>query len=85
MHGRLSGNQFCVYVANRLVIPTLTTDDLSKFGTGEYKLDYMTKSYIHDNFEYQYLIVDSSAEAYNIENKVRSGELFNQRPLLNPI
>ena len=42
--GRLSGNQFCVYVANRLVIPTLTTDDLSKFSTGEYKLDYRARS-----------------------------------------
>ncbi|WP_081180304.1 hypothetical protein [Colwellia sp. PAMC 21821] len=83
--GRLSGNQFCVYVANRLVIPTLTTNDLSKFSTGEYKLDYMTKSYIRDNFEYQYIIVDTSSEAYSIEDKARSGEVFNQKPLLNPI
>ncbi|WNC72508.1 hypothetical protein RGQ13_00615 [Thalassotalea psychrophila] len=83
--GRLSGNQFCVYVANRLVIPTLTTNDLSKFATGEYKLDYMTKSYIHNNFEYQYLIVNTSSEAYAIEDKARAGELFNHKPLLNPI
>ena len=82
--GRLSGNQFCVYVANRLVIPTLTTNDLTKFATGEYKLDYMTKSYIHYNFEYQYLIVSSSQEAYSIENKARSGLIFKQKPLLNP-
>jgi len=83
--GRLSGNQFCVYVANRLVIPTLTADDLSKFSTGEYKLDYMTKSYIHNNFEYQYIIVESSSNAYRLENKARDGEIFNQKPLLNPI
>lgn len=30
--GRLSGNQFCVYVANRLVIPSLVPDQLIKFG-----------------------------------------------------
>jgi hypothetical protein len=83
--GRLSGNQFCVYVANRLVIPTLSIDDLSKFATGEFKLDYMTKSYIHNNLEYQYLIVDSSSEAYRIEDKARTGEVFNQKPLLNPM
>jgi len=83
--GRLSGNQFCVYVANRLVIPTLSINDLSKFATGEYKLDYMTKKYIHSNLEYQYLIVDTSSDAYHIENTARAGELFNQKPLLNPI
>ena len=83
--GRLSGDQFCVYVANRLVVPKLTPSDLSKFATGEYRLDYMTKSYIHDNFEYQYIIVDSSSEAYSIEDNARTGEVFNQKPLLNPI
>lgn len=83
--GRLSGNQFCVYVANRLVIPTLSANDLSKFATGEYRLDYMTKSYIHNNLEYQYLIVETSTEAYRIEDKARAGKLFNQKPLLNPI
>lgn len=83
--GRLSGDQFCVYVANRLVIPTLSVNDLSKFSTGEYKLDHMTKSYIHKNFKYQYVIVGSSAEAYKVENIARSGEMFNQKPLLNPL
>ena len=45
----------------------------------------MTQSYIHDNFEYQYIIVDSSSEAYNIEDNAISGELFNQKPLLIPL
>lgn len=31
--GRLSGDQFCVYVANRLVIPTITPDILPKFAS----------------------------------------------------
>jgi len=29
--GRLSGDQFCVYVANRLVIPSITSDMLPQF------------------------------------------------------
>ena len=33
--GRLSGDQFCVYVTNRLVIPNLKKDDLGKFTTGD--------------------------------------------------
>ena len=83
--GRLSGDQFCVYVANRLVIPNLKAEDLKKFATGEYKLDTMTKKYIHDHFDYQYVIVQSSSEAYEIENKARKGKLFGVKPFLNPL
>ncbi|MFH0261381.1 hypothetical protein ACGRH2_25850 [Vibrio barjaei] len=83
--GRLSGDQFCVYVANRLVIPGLQQEDLPRFASGELKLDGLTKLYIHEHLEYQYLVVDSSDEAYDIENKARAGEIFGVLPLLNPI
>ena len=83
--GRLSGDQFCVYVANRLVIPSLKQNDLPLFANGKLKLDILTKQYIHDHLDYQYVLVDSSSEAYAIEIQARNGELFGQRPLLNPI
>ena len=83
--GRLSGDQFCVYVANRLVIPSLTPDDLPKFSSGELKLDALTKQYIHDHLDYQYVIVDSSKEAYEVEHKARRGEIFGKKPVLNPL
>ena len=51
--GRLSGDQFCVYVANRLVIPSLKPEQLAKFATGELNLDILTKTYINERFEYQ--------------------------------
>ncbi len=83
--GRLSGDQFCVYVANRLVIPSLKPIDLPLFANGQLKLDGLTKLYIHDHLDYQYVIVDSSAKAYAVEVKARNGELFGQKPTLNPI
>ena len=83
--GRLSGDQFCVYIANRLVIPNLSINDLSKFKTGELKLDTLTKQYIHQHLEYQYVILDTSKEAYDIEKKARRGDVFGLKPLLNPI
>jgi len=83
--GRLSGDQFCVYVANRLVIPTLSEQDLHKFGTGEMKLDFLTREFIHDHLDYQYIIVSSSKEAYEVEEKARRGDIFGMKPLLNPI
>ncbi len=83
--GRLSGDQFCVYVANRLVIPSLCPEDLHRFETGECTLDKMTKEYIHKHLQYQYILVDSSAEAYDVENRARRGELLGAKPLLNPL
>ena len=83
--GRLSGDQFCVYVANRLVIPSLMPEDLPKFANGELKLDTLTKQFIHNHLDYQYVIVDSSKEAYDVEDKARRGDVFGIKPLLNPL
>jgi len=83
--GRLSGDQFCVYVANRLVIPSLTHDVLPKFGTGELTLDRCTKNFIDENnFEYQYIELSSSQSSRSLENKIRRGEFSIGKPFLNP-
>ena len=83
--GRLSGDQFCVYVANRLIIPSLSPSELKLFSTGELTLDSITKLYIHKNFSYQFVIVEGSEQAYRIEALARSGDVFSQQPLLNPL
>ena len=83
--GRLSGDQFCVYVANRLVIPGLQPDQLESFATGETTLDELVKRYVHEHFEYQFACVSTSAEAYEIERIIRDGSALGQKPLLNPL
>lgn len=83
--GRLSGDQFCVYVANRLVVPSITIEQLPKFATGELNLDKLTKLYIHERFEYQFALTDSSALAYELEIACRNGSRFGCKPLLNPL
>jgi hypothetical protein len=51
--GRLSGDQFCVYVANRIVIPSLDPHMLEQFRDGTMNLDQLTKQYVRDRLEYQ--------------------------------
>ena len=82
--GRLSGDQFCVYVANRIVIPTLQPDQLYQFATGKISLDLLTKKHIQKHFEYQYAVVHSSRAAYELESECRKGSVFGAVPLLNP-
>ena len=83
--GRLSGDQFCVYVANRIVIPQLVPEQLEKFSSGELTLDILTKEYIRSRLEYQYANVGTSAEAFDLERRCRSGQIFGCKPLLNPL
>lgn len=83
--GRLSGDQFCVYVANRYVIPLLTTEQLPLFATGELRLDSLTKQYIRDHLSYSFVVVDSSAKAHELERKSRRGEGLETKPTLNPL
>ncbi len=82
--GRLSGDQFCFYVANRFVIPPLTPDQLLKIRTGELNLERLTKTYINQRPEYQFVIVATSTEAYLLEKQCRQGITFGVKPLLNP-
>ena len=83
--GRLSGDQFNVYVANRFVVPGLTAKQQSQMSAGSLTLDILTRQYIHQYFQYQYLIVDHSKEAFAIERLCQAGYIFNQKPFLNPI
>lgn len=82
--GRLSGDQFCVYVANRIVIPTLQHEQLIHFASGKISLDHLTKDHIQKHFEYQYAVVQSSRAAFELEMECRKGSFFGQKPLLNP-
>jgi hypothetical protein len=83
--GRLSGDQFCVYVANRLVIPDLLVDQLSAFRDGRVTLDVLTRTYIRERVDFQHVVVASSAEAHELEMRGRSGALFGCVPQLNPL
>ena len=82
--GRLSGDQFCVYVANRFVIPSVTPEMLSRFENGSLRLDELTKRYIHDKFDYQFTCVQDGPAAFKLEAECRSGLIFGVKPYLNP-
>lgn len=83
--GRLSGDQFCVYVANRLVVPELRQMELPQFASGELNLDALTKSYIAEHFTYSFALTETSSEAHALERDARRGLVFETKPTLNPL
>lgn len=83
--GRLSGDQFCVYVANRVVVPALTPEDQLELADGAITLDQLTKQFIREHLDYQYTIVNTGKEAFDLEKLARNGGLFGSKPFLNPL
>ena len=81
--GRAASDQFCSILANRIVIPSLTSAQMSKFKEGSLTLDQMNKKYIRTNLEYQYLVVDHFQDALDLGEHCRRGSIFGQVPYLN--
>jgi hypothetical protein len=82
--GRRSGDQFCVYVADRLVLPTLSPDDINAIGSGRHQMDAFVRRYIHDNLSFRFSMLPNGTAAYAVESAIKSGEWDHGRPLLNP-
>jgi hypothetical protein len=82
--GRRSGDQFCVYVADRLVLPTLSAEEIASIALGRHTMDAFVRRYIHEHLVYRFTILPTGAEAYSVEAAIKSGGLEQGRPLLNP-
>ena len=82
--GRRSGDQFCVYVADRLVLPTLSSHDIKSIATKEQSFDARVKDYIRENLSYRFVVVESGSVALEIEHAAAFDGLTGQWPLLNP-
>ncbi len=82
--GRRSGDQFCVYVADRLVLPDLTQDDIAAIASGRHQMDAFVRRYIHENLLYRFVLLPDGAAAYSVEAAIKSGSWGYGRPFLNP-
>lgn len=82
--GRRSGDQFCVYVCDRLVLQTLSQNDIGRVSAGELSLDALTREFIHSHLSFRFVVTLDGGEALKVEHQVRAGDL-GTRPLLNPL
>ena len=81
--GRRSGDQFCVFVGDRLVMSKLSIDQMKGVFSGEYSLDDAIKEYIRSQLSYRYLVVADDPTARALEKhgleiaKGQGADLFN--------
>ena len=81
--GLRSGDQFCIYVADFLVLPNLSIEDITAIHKREVRMDILVKEYIHQNLSYRYSLTDDGAQALALEKLIVNGA-FGNSPLLNP-
>jgi hypothetical protein len=68
-----SGDQFCVYVADRLVLPELPSEDITAIATGLHQMDVLVCRYIHENLSYRFLMVPNGSAASLVEKTIIRG------------
>ena len=83
--GRRSGDQFNIYICDRYVIPTLTSEQLAAVGAGELSLDELTRDFIRQHLAFRYVFTETGDEARKVEAVIRRSGLPNSGlPFLNP-
>ncbi|WP_146256086.1 hypothetical protein [Aestuariivirga litoralis] len=82
--GKRSGDQFCVYVHDFLVIHSLH-NRLEEVKMRTLSLDQATRSYIRENFGFRWMAAASGTEALRIERLIQRGKSPLGLPLLNPL
>ena len=83
--GRRSGDQFCLYVCDRFIVPELSNEQLRGVGDGSVSLDRLTRDFIRSELEYRAVHTESGTQARSIEAAVRREGLPGYGlPMLNP-
>ena len=67
VRGRRSGDQFCVYLGDRLVMPKLDIDQMKGVFSGEVSLDDEIKKFVRSQLSYRYLLVADDPTARALE------------------
>lgn len=81
--GRRSGDQFCIYICDRLVLPTLH-NRFPEIGAGQLSLDKLTREFIRTELGFRFISVANGSTALALERNIQRGALTCGKPFLNP-
>ena len=81
--GRRSGDQFCVYVADALVLPRLRREEIEEIASGDLAFDALIRDFVRRNLGFRFVETSSGTDAEELERLVLSEGLSGVSPLLN--
>jgi len=83
--GSRSGDEFCILIFDRIILRTLTREQIEEASRGELKLDSLIKDYICRNLSYRYFVTEDGSTVRDIEDHIKRGAWqAGLQPLLNP-
>ena len=81
--GNRANDQFNVYIADRILLVTLTPDQVTQIGAGELRFDELIRDYIRTNLEFRFC---QTNDARAVEEEIRAGRWpYGRTPTLNPL
>ena len=80
--GRRSGDQFCVYVADYEIVPSLTPEQLQMIRSRKLKIDHLVRDFVAQELCFTFAVTDDGASARELEKSVIAGAL-GEKPELN--
>jgi hypothetical protein len=83
--GRRSGDQFCIYVFDRLILPALSREQIDSAARGQLSLDKLTRQLIRQSLSYRFTLLQDAATARAVERQIQREGLAGQLPYLNPL
>lgn len=83
--GRRSGDQFCIYVFDRLVLPVLSRQQIQEAARGQLRLDDLTRQLIRHSLSYRFTVLGDAAMSHSVERDIRRDGLAGHPPLFNPL
>jgi hypothetical protein len=83
--GRRSGDQFCVYVFDRLVLPAMSDQQIRDAAAGDLAIDDLIRSYIRTRLGYRFRLFASGREARDAEMQIINEGVRGQHPLFHNV
>ena len=81
--GNRANDQFNVYIADRILLVTLTPDQVTQVGAGKLRFDGLIRKYIRTNLDFRFC---QTNDARALEETIRAGRWpFGRTPTLNPL
>lgn len=83
--GRRGGDQFAVYVADRIILPMLSREQIDAVAAGTFSIDAEVKSYVAQHLAFRWVAPPDAETTRAIEVMLRRGQWEHGKPFLNPM
>jgi hypothetical protein len=80
--GLRSGNQFCIYICDREIVPRLSATEQAAVGEGAVLLDKRVREFVAAELTFRVAVVSDGRAALDLERAAIEGGL-GQRPVIN--